>query len=378
VGFDEVHKVPEIFNAIKLAVDQDRENYGKFVLSSSGALFTKFFIISPLQSPGVERSELGSYFTNTDPVPIVQPRELSRRPNNEKFCKQSTGQFALQKQVSESLAGRIGMLSLLPFQFSEIPEALHEASIFRGGYPELVNRGYAHSEEWFGAYLETYLDKDIRSVYRIGDMRDFRRFLTLLAGNISQLLNLSRFASELGVAVNTIKQWVSVLEASYAIFLLQPYHDRKGKRLTKSPKVYFWDTGLASYLTGIQTKKQYESSPLVGFLFENYIMAEVHKWMLHTQQRLDASFLRTSTGDEIDLILSSPQKTTLIEIKSSATFKFPMVQLLQKYRSEKEDMMLVYRGESRELGPDLAVKNYSSFLRELSATSRPPFGVSVH
>lgn len=220
--FDEIQKMPELFNYLKIAVDNDRMNYGKFVVTGSS-------------------------------------------------------QFSSIKNITESLAGRIGLLSLLPFQFSEMPTELRSLSIFKGSYPELVNRSYREASAWYSSYIDTYLNKDVRTLSNIGDLRDFQRFITLLAANTAQILNLSSYARDLGVAVNTIKRWLSILEASYIIYLLPPFYKNYNKRVVKSPKLYFYDTGLVSYLVGITTQQLYENGPMAGSLFENYLVTEILK-----------------------------------------------------------------------------------------------------
>ncbi len=163
--FDEVQRVPELFSYVKLAVDKDRRKYGKFLLTGSS-------------------------------------------------------QFTLMKRVSESLAGRIGLLSLLPFQYTEVPRKLRNDSIHNGGYPELVLRNYHSAFDWFNSYIDTYLTRDVRDIREIGDIRDFRRFIQMLAARVSQVLNMSEIARDIGISVPTIKKWLSVLEASYTVFLL--------------------------------------------------------------------------------------------------------------------------------------------------------------
>ena len=213
VIFDEVQRVPEIFHYVKLIVDNNRDDYGKFIMTGSS-------------------------------------------------------QFAFMKRVSESLAGRIGLLTLLPFQFSEMPAGLRDQSLYQGGYPELVGRKYRGAYNWYSSYLDTYLTRDVRDISEIGDIRDFRRFIQMLATRVAQLLNMSEIARAIGVSVPTIKKWVSVLEASYIVFLLPPFHKNLGKRLIKSPKAYFYDTGLVSYLTGIRTKQLFEKGLMYGALFK--------------------------------------------------------------------------------------------------------------
>lgn len=317
VIFDEVQKVPELFNYIKLAVDRDRSNYGKFVLTGSS-------------------------------------------------------QFLLMRDIADSLAGRIGLLTLLPFDFSEIPDDLRRASIWRGCYPELVTRQYHHAADWYAAYMDTYLTRDIRDLAQIGDTRDFRRFIHLLAANTSQLLNLSRFASDLGVAVSTVKRWLSLLEMSYVVFLLPPYYRNVGKRIIKSPKVYFYDTGLVAALTGIRSEEIYEQGPLSGSLFENYIIAEIVKRDQHENRRAAFHFLRTSHGVEVDLIIDMGIRRDWIEIKKSATFRPRMVKALEAFATGPSDTAtLLYEGEDLPYHKPVRIQSWSTYLARAVSCPRP-------
>ena len=262
VIFDEVQKAPALFNHIKLAVDRDRNTYGKFVLTGSS-------------------------------------------------------QFLLMQNVADSLAGRIGLLSLLPFDHRELPKALCETAIWRGCYPELVTRHYRNADDWYASYIETYLARDVRDVAQIGNLRDFRNLIQLLAANTAQFLNMSRLASDLGVTIPTIKRWISILEMSYVIFLLPPYFRNFGKRVIKRPKIYFYDTGLVSALTGIRTEEMYDRGPMAGALFENYILSQILKHHKHTNQRAELYFYRTSHGVEIDLVIDTGQTRHFVEIKKN-------------------------------------------------------------
>ncbi len=305
--FDEVQKVPELFNEIKIAIDADRQTAGKFILTGSS-------------------------------------------------------QFSLIKSINESLAGRIGLLSLLPYQLSEMPKGLRETSIYQGAYPELVNKHYEFSADWYSAYLDTYLTKDVSDLANIGDKRDFRRLLRLLAANTSQLLNMSTYAKDIGVDVKTIKKWISVLEASYIIFLLPPYYKNLGKRIVKSPKIYFYDTGLASYLTGINTVETFEHGPMTGPLFENYIVSEVLKREVHNKTHAELYFYRTSNDEEIDLIVDRKQTRELIEIKSGETFTPRMTKALEKFCDDQSTGYLLYRGKSMRYLSKIHVMNYEDYL----------------
>jgi predicted AAA+ superfamily ATPase len=307
VIFDEVQRVPEIFHHVKLLVDNKRNEYGKFILTGSS-------------------------------------------------------QFAFMRRVSESLAGRIGLLSLLPFQFSETPKGLREQSIYLGGYPELIGRKYRGAYDWYSSYLDTYLTRDVRDISEIGDIRDFRRFIHMLAARVAQLLNMSDISRDLGVSVPTIKKWISVLEASYIVFLLPPFHKNLGKRIIKSPKIYFCDTGLVSLLTGIRTTQSFEEGPLYGPLFENYIVSEVHKGLIHARIDAELFFFRESNGNEIDLIIDRKSHREHIEIKSGHTFRPEMARLLFQFAKEAKRSLVVYRGKEIALGDGVNAVNFKSFL----------------
>jgi predicted AAA+ superfamily ATPase len=307
VIFDEAQKAPEIFNYIKIAVDKNRTAYGKFILSGSS-------------------------------------------------------QFTLLSKVTESLAGRIGLLTLLPFQYTELPSSLRNRSIYKGTYPELVMRQFQHSDEWYDAYVETYLNKDVRNITKVGDLRDFRRFIGLVASRTAKTLNLSALANDLGVAVSTVKRWLSILEASYIIFLLPPYYKNLGKRITKSPKLYFYDTGLACFLTGVKNKDLYEHGPMAGAIFENYIIAETLKRILHQKDQADLFFYRTSHGAEIDLIIDYKSRRDLIEIKKSATFKPRMTKTIEAFIGKKDKGFLIYDGQKFPYLKNISVIPYSQYL----------------
>ncbi|HXW52987.1 MAG TPA: ATP-binding protein [Myxococcota bacterium] len=305
--FDEVQKVPDIFNHIKLRVDRDRLSYGKFVLTGSS-------------------------------------------------------QLMLMQNISESMAGRIGLLTLLPFQLAEMPKKSRGEAVFRGSYPELVLRNYQNSDDWCGAYLDTYVNKDVRSVSNIGDLRDFQRLIRLLAARASQQLEFSSLATELGVAVSTIKRWVSVLETSFIIFLLPPYFKNYGKRVVKAPKLYFYDVGLVSYLTGIKNQELYENGPMAGALFENFVVAEILKRELHAKTGAQLYYFRTSSGVEIDVIIDRGLSKEIIEIKQSATFATKMVQPMQTVMEPADTGYLLYNGDDFPYSNKIHIQNYQKYL----------------
>mgnify|MGYP001585043353 CR=1 FL=1 len=229
-------------------------------------------------------------------------------------------------------------------------------------HPELVTRDYRFSAQWYASYLNTYINRDVRMLSNIGDARDFRRCMQLLAGRVSQILNMSEIAREIGVAVPTIKRWISILEASYILFLVSPYFKNFGKRIVKSPKLYFYDTGLVSYLTGIANEELIEKGPLAGPLFENYVVSEILKREIHTGSHSDLYFYRTNHGVEIDIIIDRKTTREYVEIKSSETFKPSMMQHIEQTKKKGETGYLVYRGENLKYATDVKIVDYRKYL----------------
>lgn len=251
--------------------------------------------------------------------------------------------FGLMQGISQSLAGRAAVLSLLPFSLAEragrgdttmtgeqwvrklkalpatdIKVSLTEA-ILRGSYPEIASRRSVDRQLWCGSYIATFLERDVRNLAQIGDLSQFERFLKLCAVRTGQILNLSDLARDIGVSVPTAKRWLSVLEAGYQVFLLYPFYRNLGKRLVKSPKMYFSDTALASYLLGLHDKETLLKSPSFGALFETLVVTDVLKRFLHSGEMPSLSYFRTRDGLEIDLLLEVGQKISLFEIKSAMT-----------------------------------------------------------
>lgn len=308
VVFDEVQNVPELFKYIKLVVDKERNINGRFVVTGSS-------------------------------------------------------QFAVMKRITESLAGRIGLLTLLPFQFSEMPASARQESLFRGSYPQLVTQEYKFFNDWYSAYINTYLNRDVRDLLNVGDMRDFRRCLQLLAARTAQILNMSELARDLAISVSTVRRWISVLEASYIIFLLPPYFSNLSKRIIKAPKVFFYDTGLVSYLTGIDSKETYEKGPMYGNLFENYVVSEIVKRETHAKTHTDFYYYRTSHGVEVDLIVDHRSWKELIEVKSSETFRPQMTSSIEKLMKKGDKGYLLYKGSTLRYTDDVAILNYKEHLK---------------
>jgi len=293
-----------------------------------------------------------------------------------RFVLTGSEQTSLRQVVSQSLAGRTALLHLLPLSMAELsaagplPEA--EELLFRGFYPRLhaamLPPYPAHS-----AYIQTYLERDLRLQGEIRRPADFQRFLTLCAGRVGQLLNLHAMAGEVGVATSTLRQWASLLEAAYVIFLLPPWHANIGKRLVKTPKLYFHDVGLAAFLLGVEHSRQLATHPLSGPLFENLVVSEFLKARFNRGLRSNLNFYRDSAGNEVDLVLEGPEGIVLVEIKSARTlhedFTRGFAAFTKAGNHVVEQRWIVYRGESRasafgaraiefrELGPILSEVN---------------------
>lgn len=254
----------------------------------------------------------------------------------------------LMQGVSESMAGRAAVLQLMPFSHRESPKV----SILRGGYPEvLATRG--NLGLWFSSYVQTYLERDVRAVTAVKDLGTFRRFLALLASRHGQMLNRTDIAAPLGVTVPTISQWLNVLETTAQILIVPPYFENFGKRLVKTPKIYFADSGLASHLLGIDSIAELEKSPFHGALFEGFMAAEIVKAQINAGRRRELYYFRDEQGLEVDFVV--PGKgglVTLVECKTSRTptpaMAMPMQRLAEAMKKKRRagttvDMYLVHR-----------------------------------
>lgn len=231
--------------------------------------------------------------------------------------------FLLLEKISQSLAGRISLLTLLPLSCRELSQANLLAEdylnlIFKGGYPRLYQFNLS-PEEWYPEYIQTYIERDLRQLKNVHDLATFHRFVKMCAGRVGQLLNLSALANDCGITHNTAKSWISLLESSFIIFLLQPYHENFGKQLTKSPKLYFYDLGVACSLLDIATEQQLQTHYLRGGLFENLIISEIIKSYLNHGQHPQLFFWRDKHGHEIDCLIKKSDKLFALEIKSSQT-----------------------------------------------------------
>jgi predicted AAA+ superfamily ATPase len=282
--------------------------------------------------------------------------EADARHEPGRFVLTGSANFTLLETISQSLAGRTALATLLPLTRDEYERFPGKSlrlweQVFKGGFPAIPDRGL-EPEEWFDAYVTTYVERDVRRLLNIGDLLSFQTFLKMLAGRTGQLLNLSELGGEVGITHNTAKSWLSILEASYLTFRLPPYAENLGKRLVKTPKVYFYDTGLACFLLGIASPEQLESHPLRGGLFENWVISEILKSIVNRGHRPRLSFFRDHQGHEVDLLCDLGERTAAVEIKSGKTLASDFTKTLDWLAAQQlgptiqhRQNILVYGGE---------------------------------
>ena len=297
------------------------------------------------------------------------------------FVLSGSQNFHLQEAISQSLAGRCATLKLLPFSFrelnqkpnhdifvlgKEVPDVPDSPGkpfdhIFRGGYPPIYDRNIKPTS-WYAQYTQSYLERDVRQLINVGDLETFERFLRLAAGRSGQLLNMNSLANDVGVSPVTVKRWISLLSASYIIFLLKPHERNFNKRLIKTPKLYFYDTGLLCYLLGIRSAQDLEVHSQRGAIFETYIISEFYKSAFNAGIEPPLYFWRDSQGNEIDLIIEDGEKLFPIEIKSGQTFSGSMLEGLNYWRSldKSDDGMLIYGGADNYTRSLTLVRSWSA------------------
>lgn len=264
------------------------------------------------------------------------------------FIITGSNNFLLQENISQSLAGRVGYLNLLPLTLNEINDKACSIShtIFKGCYPSLYNDAIDITL-WYSNYIRTYIERDVRLIKNITNLLAFEKFLRLCAGRIGQLLNLNSLAVEIGVDIKTIGAWISVLETSFVVFRLQPYHKNFNKRIVKMPKLYFYDTGLASALLGIQNSNQIDMHPFRGALFENMIIVDFLKSRFNKAKTNNLYFWRDNLGKEIDLLIDTGVAIVPIEIKSGQTVTNDFFKgvLYWNKLTQKEGGYVIYGGD---------------------------------
>lgn len=281
----------------------------------------------------------------------------------------------LMRGVSESMAGRAAILHLLPFSIAETDRV----TMMAGGYPEAVARPKGRNL-WFSSYIQTYLERDLRSVINIRDLSTFRRFLSLVASRHGQLLNRADIAAPLGVSVPTVSEWLNMLELTGQIILVPPYFENFGKRIVKSPKLYLLDSGVASYLLGIRSTAELERSPFLGPIFEGFVAAEILKSQVNAGGRKEIYHFRDQQGLEVDFIASSPTgQLWMIECKAARTvlpgMAKPLLTLRAALKSKDSRAVVVHRSaagapNTHALAPDTRAMDVDAFVAEFGA-ARP-------
>ncbi len=271
------------------------------------------------------------------------------------FVLTGSQQFGLLANITQSLAGRVGFIQLLPFTLHELqiakrnPESL-ENLLFTGLYPPIYDRNIPPTS-WYSDYIMTYIERDVRQLVNVQDLRSFRRFLQMCAARTGQLLNLSSLANDCGITHNTAKAWISVLETSYILFLLPPHHQNFNKRMIKSPKLYFYDTGLVCALLGLQNSEQLVLHPLRGALFETWAVSELLKNRFNAGLLSNLYFWRDSQGHEVDVLMDQGDQLIPIEIKAGQTITSDYFSGLDYWLSlskHTDQAWLIYAGSQNQ------------------------------
>jgi predicted AAA+ superfamily ATPase len=282
-----------------------------------------------------------------------------------RFVLSGSQNFLLHRNITQSLAGRIDISTLFPFDFEEMTQLDRwsypvENIIINGFYPGKLTENIP-TKMFYNNYIKTYLERDVSDLINIGNLTTFRTFLKLVAYKSGSQLKITDLSNDLNLAVNTVKSWVSILESSYIVFMLPSYHKNLGKRLLKTPKIYFYDTGLLCHLLGIQDENKLKASDKFGMVFENFIIAEKVKYRAHRQMDPDMFFFRDSNGMEVDLLETKADGAVeMMEIKSGKTFKPEFLTPMKKLKSLDPDLRihLLYNGEQNVTLNDYRVSNW--------------------
>ena len=321
-----------------------------------------------------------------DLLPYIKEKIDADRNKSGQYLLTGSQNLLLMERVTESLAGRAGMLRLLPLSQREAegrPKAFlpweskqlsSKASklsyrelwkgFLRGGYPELKANPKRDVNLWHASYVQTYLERDVRTLRQVGDLTQFQNFLRALAARSAQLLNLTDLARDLGVAVNTAKAWLSVLEATYQVTVLRPYFANVGKRLVKTPKVYFTDVGTLCYFAGLKDPAHAASGPMGGAIIETAVLSEIIKALTHRGIDPQVYFWRTTTGTEVDIVVEAGTKLVPIEVKLSATPRPAMASAVKTFQKDYGDKVMagyvVHPGDiTLSLGPGVTALPFS-------------------
>lgn len=302
---------------------------------------------------------------------------VDETPGNGRFILTGSNQPELGQAVSQSLAGRTSLLYLLPLSLEEL--AAHGASLDRDdclvrGFLPRVRQENQEPGQAYLDYLSTYVERDMRRLVNVRDLSKFETFLRLLAGRVGQILNASSLSADVGLSATTIASWISILEASFIVFRVQPYHANIGKRLVKSPKLYFYEPGLVAALLQVETPDQASRDPLLGGMFENMVMVELRKALWNRGRRDTITYYRDSAGMEVDAIVERQRIPLAIEMKASRTFDADFPRNLRKFMAlqpSTSSLHVVYGGSDRLVGSDYALWGFAEAGRILTEAFPP-------
>jgi predicted AAA+ superfamily ATPase len=289
------------------------------------------------------------------------------------FILTGSHQMELHEAISQSLAGRTALLTLLPMSLKELEKAGFTSSldlnILQGGYPRIY-KDQLDPTKAYRNYFQTYVERDLRQLINVKDLVQFERFIRICAGRIGQELNLQQIGNEVGISSHTVKEWISILEASFVVFRLQPYFENFGKRQVKSPKLYFYDVGLATYLLGIENETQVSRDPLRGHLVENLILLELVKQRSNHGLDPQLYYYRDAQQNEIDVIFKDGHMLVPIEIKASKTYNSDFLKSLHYFQEFLPDRApkgyLIYAGEQEQTIGSIQLLNYRHSTRSIS------------
>lgn len=369
-----------VYRKIKDSIKQLIDKYPIIALTGprqSGKTTLLKFIFSDYRYVSLENPDMRN-FAETDPQSFLKQYdkyvifdEVQRVPHlfsyiqsivddsgiMGQFIFSGSQNFHLMQNITQSLAGRVAIFRLFPFDFQELKNADwlqndYTTHLLKGFYPAIYDRNI-RAVDFYPNYIETYIQRDVSELLAIQDMSLFRKFLALCATRAGQILNMSNLARKCGISSPTVKSWLSALENSYVIFFLQPYYKNFNKRVIKSPKLYFYDTGLLCNLLRISDLSQINDQTIKGALFENMVVSEYMKKKYHKNERqTDLWFWRDSEGNEVDLLIEKPHETEIVEIKSTQTIMSNLFKGLNYYAALETDAKLVktlvYGGSERQ------------------------------
>ncbi len=289
---------------------------------------------------------------------------------NRRFILSGSSDFLMMQNITQSLAGRVAVVRLLPLSLKELGNDINNYTtdnlLFRGFFPGVWG-DKKEPRDIYGNYISTYIQRDVRQIVNLKDIQQFQHFLVLCAGRIGNEFNASALSNEVGVSSVTIKDWLNVLETSYVVFRLMPYYSNIGKRLAKTPKIYFYDVGLASFLMGIQEAGQIESHPLRGALFENMVVTEMLKQRFNNGENNNLYFYRDNSQKEVDIIQSNGSKLNAFEVKSAQKYDssfFKNLKYLKKLFGESvASTQIIYDGETNDFSPENGIFNFRNIAK---------------